>query len=154
LGGRCVRHHALISLRYFRLSSLYPHFFPQTERDKEIEKWKSATEIAPGFCFDFCQLGPVHTPLTPAAGGPGETSILPGVGSKEQSPSTMRKHRLENRGEKGTRSPLQAVSLLSHSCVSAQPTSHIGNLKVRELCRDAATSAWVIDGNARRSSAG
>jgi hypothetical protein len=49
----------------------------------------------------------------------------------------------------------RAVSLrLSHSCVGAQLTSHLGKLKVRELCLAAFAAAWAIDGNARRSSAG
>ena len=35
-----------------------------------------------------------------------------------------------------------------------QLTSHMGKLKVPELCLTAFTAAWAIDGNARRSSAG
>src|SRR5262249_3461151 len=40
------------------------------------------------------------------------------------------------------------------TCVGPQLTSHLGKLKVPELCLAAFAAAWVIDGNARRSSAG
>jgi hypothetical protein len=36
----------------------------------------------------------------------------------------------------------------------AQLTSHMGKLKLPELCLAAFAAAWAIDGNARRSSAG
>jgi hypothetical protein len=50
---------------------------------------------------------------------------------------------------------LGAVSLrLSHSGVGAQLTSHLGKLKVPELCLAAFTASCAIDGNARKSSAG
>jgi hypothetical protein len=39
-------------------------------------------------------------------------------------------------------------------CVGAQLTSHMGKLKLPELCLAALAAAWAIDGNARRSSAG
>jgi hypothetical protein len=61
--------------------------------------------------------------------------------------------RFEMRAKRDPIAP-QAVILLSHSCVDAQLTSHMGNLKVRELCLAAFAAAWAIDGNARRSSAG
>ena len=49
----------------------------------------------------------------------------------------------------------RAVSLrLSHSWVGAQLTSHLGKLKVPELCLAAFAASCVIDGNARISSAG
>jgi hypothetical protein len=38
--------------------------------------------------------------------------------------------------------------------VDVQLTSHMENLKVRQLCLAAFAAAWAIDGNARRSSAG
>jgi hypothetical protein len=38
--------------------------------------------------------------------------------------------------------------------LGAQPTSHLGKLKMPELCLAAFAAAWAIDGNTRRSSAG
>ena len=54
-------------------------------------------------------------------------------------------HRLENRDEKGDQFAPQAVSLLSHSCVGAQPTPHMGNLKVRELCLAALATSCSLN---------
>jgi hypothetical protein len=60
-------------------------------------------------------------------------------------------------GRMGPLAVLVATSMTANAAdvaSAAQLTSHMGKLKVPELCLAAFTAAWAIDGNARRSSAG
>ena len=87
----CVRHHALISLGYFRHFSLYPHLFPQLslrksrERNREIFIYLSDLWMFfCFFCFCFFRLGPVHTPRPPPGGEGGwpKSRFLPSIGTQ------------------------------------------------------------------------